>query len=407
MARIVQEATERHDLRTRWSATGILGHLSEQCGEVERAIELWQGVFGEGSDDATTANRLSMMLEKRKDFQRSASVIREALTRHLPANVEEQLRKRLIRCESKSGQSEVKRDVQAFSVRVNELPLELRFQARIKPALQSLEMVNGVLRCLCASKGVYSLIDMDPTTGAELNRVEGLPQITDLKFGPEGNAISWHRTARVGEGPTILRFLDRSCNVVSETTVPDAVSQVSGGDGTWFVGCRDGFLYAFGNDGATRWGWETPGSKESSASPYFRPCPYYVESAQGVVYVSSMNNVYAVSEQGSTLWHSVIPESREEFAARIPVGGAKSLDHAFRVLGLPLSAKQDEVRSVYRRLVKATHPDSNKGDPLASERFREVQSAYETVMSGSGSNDTDGIILTFSVVGPGPLVSFL
>jgi hypothetical protein len=60
-----------------------------------------RGAFNEGSRDPDTVSRLSMQLERARDYIGAVAVLREALSRGLAANVEESLRKRLERCEDK------------------------------------------------------------------------------------------------------------------------------------------------------------------------------------------------------------------------------------------------------------------------------------------------------------------
>ena len=48
----------------------------------------------------------------------------------------------------------------------------------------------------------------------------------------------------------------------------------------------------------------------------------------------------------------------------------------YQVLGVSASATQEELKKQYRRLAKAHHPDSNKSDPKAAERFKEISEAY-------------------------------
>ncbi|MCC2101911.1 MAG: DnaJ domain-containing protein, partial [Hyphomicrobiales bacterium] len=38
-----------------------------------------------------------------------------------------------------------------------------------------------------------------------------------------------------------------------------------------------------------------------------------------------------------------------------------------------------EVKKAFRKLAKKYHPDQNKNDPKAQEKFAEVNSAYEVV----------------------------
>ncbi len=51
----------------------------------------------------------------------------------------------------------------------------------------------------------------------------------------------------------------------------------------------------------------------------------------------------------------------------------------YAILGVAASASADEIKKQYRRLAKQYHPDSNAGDPKASERFKEISEAYGTL----------------------------
>ncbi len=48
----------------------------------------------------------------------------------------------------------------------------------------------------------------------------------------------------------------------------------------------------------------------------------------------------------------------------------------YKVLGVPESAKPDELKKAYRKLAKKHHPDANANNKDAAERFKEVGEAY-------------------------------
>lgn len=49
----------------------------------------------------------------------------------------------------------------------------------------------------------------------------------------------------------------------------------------------------------------------------------------------------------------------------------------YTVLGVAKTASADDVKKAFRKLAKKFHPDQNKGDPKAQEKFAEASSAYE------------------------------
>jgi len=51
-------------------------------------------------------------------------------------------------------------------------------------------------------------------------------------------------------------------------------------------------------------------------------------------------------------------------------------------LGVSKNASADEIKKAYRKLSKKYHPDINK-EPGAEEKYKEVQEAYETLMTNT------------------------
>jgi curved DNA-binding protein CbpA len=51
----------------------------------------------------------------------------------------------------------------------------------------------------------------------------------------------------------------------------------------------------------------------------------------------------------------------------------------YKVLGIPHSATDAEIRAAYRRQVQLTHPDHNGGSAESTRRFEEVQEAYAMI----------------------------
>ena len=57
-------------------------------------------------------------------------------------------------------------------------------------------------------------------------------------------------------------------------------------------------------------------------------------------------------------------------------------DH-YEVLGVSRTATPDDVKRAYRRLARESHPDANRDDPGAEERFKSITHAYEVLSDPS------------------------
>jgi molecular chaperone DnaJ len=73
----------------------------------------------------------------------------------------------------------------------------------------------------------------------------------------------------------------------------------------------------------------------------------------------------------------------------------------YKALGVPKDAKPAEIKKAYRKLARQLHPDANKGDNVAEERFKEVSEAYDVLSDDKRRKEYDEARTLFGAGGFG------
>ncbi len=63
----------------------------------------------------------------------------------------------------------------------------------------------------------------------------------------------------------------------------------------------------------------------------------------------------------------------------------------YKVLGVAEKATKDEIKRAYRKLAQKFHPDTNKNDPEAEKRFKEVSEAHAVLSNADKRKEYDEI----------------
>ncbi|MER6839878.1 molecular chaperone DnaJ [Streptomyces platensis] len=76
----------------------------------------------------------------------------------------------------------------------------------------------------------------------------------------------------------------------------------------------------------------------------------------------------------------------------------------YKVLGVPKDATEAEIKKAYRKLAREFHPDANKGDAKAEERFKEISEANDVLGDAKRRKEYDEARTLFGNGGyrPGP-----
>lgn len=73
-----------------------------------------------------------------------------------------------------------------------------------------------------------------------------------------------------------------------------------------------------------------------------------------------------------------------------------SKESHYDLLQVPQTATDNDIKKAYRKLALKYHPDKNKNDPAAGEKFKDVQHAYDTLTDVSRRREYDASISTQS-----------
>ena len=63
----------------------------------------------------------------------------------------------------------------------------------------------------------------------------------------------------------------------------------------------------------------------------------------------------------------------------------------YKVLGVSKSASKDEIKRAYKKLARQYHPDANKGDESAEQRFKEISEAHSVLSNEERRKEYDQI----------------
>lgn len=61
----------------------------------------------------------------------------------------------------------------------------------------------------------------------------------------------------------------------------------------------------------------------------------------------------------------------------------------YKILEVSKNATQDELKKSFRKLAKKYHPDTNGGDPVASQKFQDINEAYSVLSDEAKRKEYD------------------
>lgn len=142
-----------------------------------------------------------------------------------------------------------------------------------------------------------------------------------------------------------------------------------------------------------REGCDQPGDRPAPKSPNSRERWWFCE-AHAAEYNRNWNYFEGLSAEEAAKREADERRAASGFASSShhqwggPGDGTRSRDemHALEVLGLDGDADFEEIKSAWRRLAKANHPDVRPGDAQAAVRFQSIQAAFEVLRRAEERN---------------------
>src|SRR3954463_15339374 len=90
--------------------------------------------------------------------------------------------------------------------------------------------------------------------------------------------------------------------------------------------------------------------------------------------------------RASVWWSQASPSHRASPSPRASERGGTPMsarDYVekdyYSALGVPKDASAADIKKTYRKLARQYHPDANKGDAAAEEKFKEISEAYDVL----------------------------
>jgi len=272
LSRTVEAIRVQRFPKEHWAAKGQSGYAYEKAGDIDTAMDVFAAAIKNGSNDRQTYTRHIMYLEKTKQYEQALRVIKQGLGVQHNAAWEADLRKRQQRIERKAGQvpkDAVPKIIPVFSVRRGQKSVSLIHQVKFSPQLTNLAV--GQRMAYATSGGKNPKLSAWQIDGAAIAWQIDLPEAASGIVVTTESIVTYAQQGRVGEGATILHFLDLAGNEVATQRLPDAPSEIVASSERVYAGCRDGKLYAFYTRGKPLWSYRVPASKDHQESAYTRP----------------------------------------------------------------------------------------------------------------------------------------